>query len=121
MEDGIIKSFSAYSYSDPEPEVDETVVEEAPVEETVVEEAVEAPKPKRKTTSRKKTQASSPKKEEKPSQVAVYSDGKLAHPALGRLVKGYNIVSPEAADEWMKISKKVRLATPDEVAAAYEV
>lgn len=118
MEDGIIKSFSSYSYSEPEDTVEEAPVEEAAVEEVVVE---ETPKPK-KTTSKKKSTTSSPKKaEEKPSQVAVYSEGKLAHPALGRLAKGYNVVSPEAADEWMKISNRVRLATPEEVAAAYEV
>jgi len=83
----------------------------------------------RKRTSTKKTTASKqtsktvePKKEKStPSQVAVYSEGKLAHPALGRLTKGYNVVSKEQADEWMKLSKKVRLATPEEVAAAYEV
>lgn len=118
MEDNIIKSFSNYSDSEPEAKTEENVIEEAPVEETVVK---EAPKPKKKTTSRKKTAPSPKKAEEKPSQVAVYSEGKLAHPTLGRLTKGYNVVSPEAADEWMKISNRVRLATPEEVATAYEV
>jgi cell division protein FtsN len=77
----------------------------------------------KKTTSTTKTSTTSKstKEEKAPSQVAVYSDGKLSHPALGRLTKGYNIVSKEQADEWMKVSTKVRLATPEEVASAYEV
>ena len=83
--------------------------------------------PKKKTTTKKTTtsstkkETSKPKRDSKPTQVALYSSGKLAHPALGRLDKGYNIVTPTQADEWMKISNKVRMATPEEVAAAYEV
>lgn len=95
-------------------------------EDTTAQEPKTTDKPKttKKTTTSKKTAAPKaekvePKKEEKPSQVAVYSEGKLAHPALGRLTKGYNIVAPETAEEWMKISNKVRMATPEEVAIAY--
>ena len=76
---------------------------------------------KKTTTASTKKETSKPKEDPKPTQVAVYSSGKLAHPALGRLDKGYNIVTPAQADEWMKISNKVRMATPEEVAAAYEV
>jgi len=76
----------------------------------------------KKTTSKTITSKTAPKKEDpKPQPTAVYSEGKLAHPALGRLDKGYNIVTPEQADEWMKISTKVRMATPEEVAIAYGV
>ena len=89
-----------------------------PVEENQKTKAV-----KKTTTSKKtaapKVQKTEPKKEEQPSQVAVYSEGKLAHPALGRLDKGYNVVSSAQAEEWMKISNRVRLATPEEVAIAY--
>lgn len=76
---------------------------------------------KKTTTASTKKETSKPKEDSKPTQVAVHSSGKLAHPALGRLDKGYNIVTPAQADEWMKISNKVRMATPEEVAAAYEV
>lgn len=76
---------------------------------------------KKTTTASTKKETSKPKEDPKPTQVAVYSSGKLAHPALGRLDKGYNIVTPAQADEWMKLSNKVRMATPEEVAAAYEV
>ena len=76
----------------------------------------------KKTTSKTTTSKAAPKKEEpKPQPTAVYSEGKLVHPALGRLDKGYNIVTPEQAEEWMKISTKVRMATPEEVAIAYGV
>lgn len=73
------------------------------------------------TTFSTKKETSKPKEDPKPTQTAVYSSGKLAHPALGRLNMGYNIVTPAQADEWMKLSNKVRMATPEEVAAAYEV
>ena len=76
----------------------------------------------KKTTSKTITSKTAPKKEDpKPQPTAVYSEGKLVHPALGRLDKGYNIVTPDQADEWMKISTKVRMATPEEVAIAYGV
>lgn len=83
--------------------------------------SLEEPKNVTKNTTSKKTTKPKvePKKEEKPSQVAVYSEGKLVHPALGRLVKGYNVVTPETAEEWIRVSNKVRMATPEEVALAY--
>lgn len=40
---------------------------------------------------------------------------------LGKLVRGYNIVSEEVANQWVEKSNKVRIATPQEVAAAYGV
>jgi hypothetical protein len=82
----------------------------------------------KKTTAKKspaKKAAPKPKaekpKEEKKETVAVFSEGKLFHPSVGRLNQGYNIVSYDAAQEWMKISKRVREATPQEVASAYGV
>lgn len=97
------------------------------VNKTIKENQEEAKQQKtatKKTTTKKTTTSSTktkPKEDPKPTQVAVYSSGKVAHPALGRLHKGYNIVTPAQADEWMKLSNKVRMATPEEVAAAYEV
>jgi|DEB0MinimDraft_10_1074344.scaffolds.fasta_scaffold00031_8 hypothetical protein len=85
-------------------------------------EVEDKPKSTKKTTSKTITSKTAPKKEDpKPQPTAVYSEGKLVHPALGRLDKGYNIVTPDQADEWMKISTKVRMATPEEVAIAYGV
>ena len=54
-------------------------------------------------------------------KVAVYSNGGVFDVTLGRLSNGYNIVDAETAENWMKITKKVRLATAQEVAAAYGV
>lgn len=108
MEDNVIKSPFDKGY------VSKKVVEK---EESVVEKTEETkpPTPK-KTTSKKTTSAA---KKEEPSQVAVFSEGKLSHPAYGRLAKGYNVVSAADAKEWLAISNKVRMATPEEVANAF--
>lgn len=120
MEDNVIKSPFDKGY------VSKKVVEK---EESVVEKTEETkPATPKKTTSKKTTSAAKkttkpaekkePKKEE-PSQVAVFSEGKLSHPAYGRLAKGYNVVSAADAKEWLAISNKVRMATPEEVANAF--
>jgi hypothetical protein len=78
-----------------------------------------------KKTIAKKTSLSKPaaktKVEQKPDKVAIFSSGRLFHPTLGRLAYGYNVVDFDVAQEWMKVSEKVREATPQEVASAYGV
>jgi len=54
-------------------------------------------------------------------QVAVLAENGLFDVTLGRLSKGYNITNLETAEAWMKITDKVRLASPQEVANAYGV
>jgi len=54
-------------------------------------------------------------------KVAVFAENGLFDPFLGRLNKGYNIVTEENADAWMHITNKVRLATSQEVANFYGV
>lgn len=54
-------------------------------------------------------------------QVAVLAENGLFDVNLGRLSKGYNITNLETAEAWMKITDKVRLASPQEVANAYGV
>lgn len=54
-------------------------------------------------------------------KVAVFADNGLYLTNLGRLSIGYNIVDIDVANEWMKITDKVRLATAQEVANAYGV
>lgn len=54
-------------------------------------------------------------------QVAVFADNGLYDESLGRLDGGYNITTSENAEAWMKITNKVRIATPQEVASAYGV
>lgn len=50
--------------------------------------------------------------------VALYSTKNVSWQGVGSLNKGYNIVSEEAAAKW-QTRNHVRLATPEEVAAAY--
>jgi hypothetical protein len=77
---------------------------------------------KKTTVKKSPAKKAAPKpKEEKQDTIAVFSEGKLFHPSLGRLNQGYNIVEHDVAQEWMKISRKVREATPQEVASAYGV
>jgi hypothetical protein len=80
---------------------------------------MEEKKPIKKTTAKKTTAKT--QVEKKLDQIAVFSSGKLFHPSLGRLSNGYSILDTNIAEEWMKISKKVREATPQEVASAYGV
>jgi hypothetical protein len=54
-------------------------------------------------------------------KVAIFAENGLFDKKLGRLSKGYNITTSSDAEAWMKITNKVRLATPQEVASAYGV
>jgi len=76
-----------------------------------------------KTTTKKATAKTSKTtvKEKNNETVAVFSSSKLFHSSLGRLENGYNVVDLATAKEWMKISNKVREASPQEVASAYGV
>lgn len=55
---------------------------------------------------------------DKSEKIALYSNSNLFKFKLGELKVGYNIVSKEDADIWLK-SKRVRVATPEEVAKYY--
>lgn len=76
--------------------------------------------PAKKTTAKPKVEQTQ-KTQDAPTKVALFAPNSIAHPALGRLNKGYTIVDSESAKEWLKISNKVREATPQEVASAFEV
>lgn len=80
------------------------VVVPAPVVEEVVAPKVETEKPK--TSKKSKSNGET---------VALYSTHNLHQSKHGDLTIGYNIVAKEKADFWLR-SKKVRLATPEEVA-----
>jgi len=90
---------------------------EEPAEKPAEEEAV-VEEPKRPTPKPTPKPAPSPvaKSEEKPEIVAIFSTGNLVWPDLGKIVKGYNLVSKEASEKWLTL-KNVRLATPEEVKA----
>ena len=62
-------------------------------------------------------------KEDKPKaakkdKIAVYSLRNLHWQGVGVLEKGYNIITKEESEKWLK-HKAVRLALPDEVAKYY--
>lgn len=52
------------------------------------------------------------------SKLAIYSEKNMAWMSVGRIVKGYNIVTKEASEKWIT-RKGVRKATPEEVANHY--
>ena len=94
-----------------------------PVEDAAVEEKLEeAPAPEAKPAAPKPT---APKKEEpKPKatpklsseKVAVFSTKNAYWEGVGRLPRGYHIVSREEADQWLTL-EYVREATEDEIKA----
>lgn len=98
---------------------------EAPVEDLPVADEVEvlekietvekADIPLVKESKPKKTET----KAETPKEVAVYSERNLYKYELGELLKGYSILPAAKADKWVASTKKVRIATPEEVARYY--
>jgi hypothetical protein len=77
-------------------------------------ESTSAKKPVAKKVQTQKTQVALTK-------VALFAPNSIVYPGLGRLNKGYTIVESDKAQNWLKISDKVREATPQEVASAFEV
>ncbi len=59
-------------------------------------------------------------KNEKPAveKIAVFSTKNITVPGLGKVYRGYNIVTKDAADQWITKSY-IRLATPEEVAKEF--
>lgn len=55
---------------------------------------------------------------ENPNRTAVWSDKNIRWQGVGSLVKGYNIVTKEAAEKWLS-RDGIREATPEEVATHY--
>ena len=84
-------------------EIEEEAIEDAPVVEEVVEEV--KPEPKK---------AEPKKKEMAAEKVAIYSARPIFWEGVGKVERGYNIVTKEQADKWVK-KIHVRLATPEEI------
>jgi|AntAceMinimDraft_13_1070369.scaffolds.fasta_scaffold06186_4 hypothetical protein len=61
---------------------------------------------------------SSKPKIEEVKKVAIYSEKNMNWNSIGRISKGYNIVTKEAADMWLT-RKGIREAEPEEVATHY--
>jgi DNA-binding protein H-NS len=58
------------------------------------------------------------KAESKKETVAIHSTRNVTWSGVGKVYIGYNIVSKEASDQWLK-RNHVRLATPEEVAKEF--
>jgi hypothetical protein len=80
-------------------------VAEAPVAEPVAEE-----KPKAKKAKAEKVVGAE-------EVVALFSESNYSWDIVGKLKTGYNFVTKSEADQWLSGTLKVRLATPEEIAA----
>jgi hypothetical protein len=58
------------------------------------------------------------KKAEKKETVAIHSTKNVTWEGVGKVYRGYNIVSKDAADQWLTRSH-IRIATPEEVAKEF--
>lgn len=61
---------------------------------------------------------SSKKKDEVKTTVAIHSTKNVTWQGVGKVYRGYNIVSEDAAEQWLTRSH-IRIATPDEVAKEF--
>lgn len=103
---------------DPAVESTPAVIEEptaAPILEPIVEPIVE---PVVEPIVEPVVKPSKAKAEDTSEKIALYSSANLFKYKLGELTVGYNIVSRKDSVLWLK-SKKVRVATPEEVAQYY--
>lgn len=66
----------------------------------------------------RKTQSVSTPPKSKTEDVAVHSTRNVSWLGVGKLIKGYNIVSKDSSEKWLT-RDHVRLATPEEVASEY--
>jgi hypothetical protein len=66
-------------------------------------------------TSEKKKQVKAPEKKE---TVALYSTKNVTWSEVGKVYRGYNIVSKDASEKWLTRSH-IRVATPEEVAKEF--
>jgi uncharacterized Fe-S cluster protein YjdI len=51
-------------------------------------------------------------------KVAIYSSKNVSWHGVGKIVKGYNIVTKLASEKWLE-RDHVRIATPEEVARSF--
>ena len=136
IEESVIEAPEAHSTpEEPDHMVIENEVKPDPVEEKKNDDVIEAPTysdpvpeipalgnvngaigvttaPKESKKPAKKTSA--PKKE----TVALYSTKNVTWSEVGKVYRGYNIVSKEASEKWLTRSH-IRIATPEEVAKEF--
>jgi len=88
--------------------------EEVSVEEIAEEPKIEdSPKPAKAETKKKAKPV-----EESEKIVAVFSTKNVTWNGVGKVNRGYNIVTQEEADQW-ETRSHIRIATPEEVAREY--
>lgn len=94
------------------PEAVEEVAALAPVKDGAIGSAkvTKAPKPAPVAKSKKAVV--------KDEKVAIYSERNVSWEGVGKIYRGFNIVSKDAAEKWVS-RPYVRLATPEEVAREY--
>lgn len=94
----------------PEPKTEKTAVDS--VENNVVGTSTKSSKPA------KNAKLATVKKDGKPEKVAIHSSKNATWPGVGTVYRGYNIVLPEHADQWLTRTH-IRPATPEEVAKEF--
>jgi hypothetical protein len=103
----------------------EPVVEEAPIQ-LPVEEAPEVPALAAvangvmgsTTVPRPERLVANPHVEDSVEKVAIHSTKNVAWEGVGKVSRGYNIVTKEAAEQWLTRSH-IRIALPEEVKKAF--
>lgn len=70
------------------------------------------------TPEPKPVRKSSKKSEDAPEKVAIHSTRNVTWEGVGKVYRGFNIVTQEAADKWLTRSH-IRTATPEEVAKEF--
>jgi hypothetical protein len=66
----------------------------------------------------KKPNTSAKKEETKVEKVAIHSSKNVTWSGVGKVYRGYNLVTPEQAEKWLT-RNHTRLATPQEVAQEF--
>lgn len=66
----------------------------------------------------KKSKTLSKKEEVKVEKVAIHSTKNVTWSGVGKVYRGYNLVTPEQAEQWLTRSH-IRTATPEEVAREF--
>lgn len=70
------------------------------------------------SSANKKDKVTATQTKEKPETVAVFSTKNVTWNGVGKVYRGYNIVTKEQADKWLT-RDHIRLATPEEVAKEF--
>jgi DNA-binding protein H-NS len=103
-------------YSENVDQLEEAADVESIVEEITEEPAVEEEKPAK--TEPKPSKPKTSKKKDEDKIVAVFSTKNVTWNGVGKVYRGYNIVTQEEADLWATRSH-IRVATPEEVAKEF--